>query len=127
VTVKIVTMTAMTMTTVVFFYMPDSTTRLRKSGLTEHLSLCNPHQLCHLVMLDDVLLVLHAGAACALAPFLKVQRQFIVVEVGVRVVVVMVMYVNVLVMSGMLYSFEHVPKLGPHGELHSCCGRRLAF
>ena len=45
VTVKIVTMTAMTMTIVVFFYMPDSSTRLRKSGLTEHLSLCNPHQL----------------------------------------------------------------------------------
>ena len=82
-------------------------------------------------MLDDVLLVLRVGAACALAPLftfpLKVQRQFIVVEVGVRVVVVMVMDVNVLVMSGMLYSFEHVPKLGPHGELHSCCGRRLAL
>ena len=71
-------------------------------------------------MLDDVLRVLHVGAACALAPFLKVQRQFIVVEVGVRLVVMMV--VDVLVMCGMLYSFEHVPKLGPHGELHSCCG-----
>ena len=47
--------------------------------------------ICHLVMLDDVLLVLLVGAACALASvfaFLqKVQRQFIVVEVGVRVVV----------------------------------------
>ena len=80
-------------------------------------------------MLDDVLLVLRVGAACALPSLftfpLKVQRQFIVVEVGVRVVVMVV--IDVLVICGMLYSFEHVPKLGPHGELHSCCGRRLAL
>ena len=86
-----------------------------------------------LVMRHDALLVLRvtcaAGVACALASvcaFLpKVQRQFIVVEVGVRVVVVMVM--DVLLMYGMLCSFECMPKLGSHRELHSCCGRRLAL